>query len=158
MRLLEQFLAFRYWQKDENKQDNDFLQSLLFLNNNNLLELYLAKIKRKREKQNEKGIAFYDSKFAFLEQKHRYSLRQKLPTKWANLQDISDSLDEAYILKKLKYACIIRKREQIYNVKHEIALLNELLRYVEVKKLCEKNESIAIYYCLLYTSDAADDW
>ena len=29
LRLLEQFLAFRYWQKDENKQDNDFLQSLL---------------------------------------------------------------------------------------------------------------------------------
>ena len=53
---------------------------------------------------------------------------------------------EAYILKKLKYACIIGKREQIYDAKHEIGLLDEILRYIETKKLHEKNDSIAIYY------------
>ena len=78
-----------------------------------------------------------------MEQNYRHSLRQRLPIRWANLQDISDALDVSYILKKLKYACFIANREKAYNSKHDIALLKEVLAVIEAKNLC-KNDAIHI--------------
>ena len=144
--MLEQFFAFQYWQIDENRRDNDLLRNLIVRNKNKLDKQNLDKIAAKRKKQQEKSFAFYDTEVLFLEQKFKHSLRQKLPTRWADLQELSDNLDVTYILKKIKYACNIVNREQLYNSKHKVGLLQEVLQHIEVEKWHEKNDAIQLYY------------
>ena len=153
----ERFLAFQYWENNQNLQDNYLLKNLIRHNQNKLVQQNLVKIKNKRQTQTQKSFDFYDNEVLFLEQNYRHSLRQRLPIRWANLQDISDALDVSYILKKLKYACFIANREKAYNSKHDIALLKEVLAVIEAKNLC-KNDAIHIYYiCFLMLQLQSDE-
>ena len=88
-KLLEQFLAFQKYQKNESVQENYLLEALLERNQNKFVGQHLQKIAAKRSKTTEKSIDFFAEELVFLQQKHRYNFR--LPNKKQVFQAASNS-------------------------------------------------------------------
>ena len=64
-----------------------------------------------------------------------------------NLQTISDELDTAFIALKLRQTCLSLSHQAVYNTEYHFGLLNEILTYVEEKKLIEIPAISVYYYC-----------
>lgn len=69
-----------------------------------------------------------------------------------NLQEVSDSLDLAFIALKLRNTCLAIAHQMVYNVQYEVGLLEDMLRYVRKKQLFEMPAIGLYYFCYLALS------
>lgn len=66
-----------------------------------------------------------------------------------NLQEVSDSLDLAFIALKLRNTCLAISHQTVYNVQYEVGLLEDMLSYVREKMLLNV-PAIGLYYHCYY--------
>lgn len=124
-------------------------------------KIALAKVYRKRKLDKtfqriisslEKDVSmvpFQDANFlrnSYLIHHEKYSFNEgKKRTSQLNLQELSDSLDIAYMAEKLRKSCFMIAHQKVYKTEYQIGLLDEVLEYVNKEKFL-KIPAIAIYY------------
>lgn len=131
------------------------------------LKIALAKSYRKRKllKQTEKTIQNIDysiknssfknnihfrNKYHFEEEKYNYLIDLKQVRTKLNLQEAADSLEIAFIIDKLKQVSLMVSHKTIFNIEYDYGLLNDILEYIEQKKLLGK-PYIATYFYIYKT-------
>ena len=144
LKVVEEFLAWREWKKN----DTDFNYYLLkAFHSHRLNQAFQKSIDQLRANLGEMPIR--DSTF----------LRQKfmLEEEWFNhartisnnrdfrLQELSDALDVSFIAEKLKTACILLSNQAVIKTEYDIGLLDEILAYLENHHLLEF-PAISVYY------------
>ena len=69
-------------------------------------------------------------------------LRRTVPL---NLQEVSNSMDVAYLANKLRQSCLMLAHQTVFKTEYEIGLLEEVFKFVENKHYLDV-PAIAIYY------------
>jgi hypothetical protein len=143
-RNLEDFLTYQEIQEDKTYTN----LALIAVYRKRNLEKALLKVIHQTEKQMEES-PYHDARrlrHEYLLQMEKYDfLSQKKRTVELNLQQVSDVLDTVYLSDKLRQCCILQSHQTVYKAEYQIALLPEVLAYVEEKALHEI-PAIGVYY------------
>ena len=75
----------------------------------------------------------------------RFSFDATIRTKEQNLQVVSDTLDTAFIIMKLKQVCMMLSHQAVFYKEYQLGILPQLLEYIEQNELL-KISAIAVYY------------
>lgn len=98
------------------------------------------RLRRRLQKQDlSTGVAFE------LESTIYATTQRRSRTETNNLQIINDHLDNDYLHKKLRQACLMRSHENVFKVNYDTGLLSEALRFLETRKLTN-DPIIGVYY------------
>ena len=140
-----------------------FLAYSSFINSEDQYKISLLKIYRKRniDKAFSKTQKELDNYFKntihseegnlykqYLFHKEIYEFNSiKKRTQALNLQEITDIFDQAFIAEKLKQACLILSHQKVYQIEYDTGLLENILSYIDSRKLFQNNR-ISIYYYL----------
>lgn len=89
---------------------------------------------------------FYEEEYQLKLEKYRFDLERQTPER-LNLQALSDSLDEAFLARKLWQACFMRAHQAVYQVSYDMGLLQVVMDYVQTSKALEIPAVAIYYYC-----------
>ncbi len=82
----------------------------------------------------------------YLLQLEKYTFQEgKKRTTEMNLQEVSDALDMTFLADKLRQSCLMLFHQAVYKADYRIGMLNEVLQYIEHKRLLE-TPAISVYY------------
>ena len=143
---VEEFLFFQKASEEEIKKK----LSLLRIYKERNLEKSFYKIqkdiegslKKKLEPKEDDLFTKYQFKKEVVEFNSKIKRSQEL-----NLQELSDAYDEAFIVEKLKHACLALAHKRVFNINYEIGLLSEVIEFTEKKNLLD-NSRIGIHFYL----------
>jgi len=141
---VEEFLFFQKESEEEIKKK----LSLLKIYKERKLDKSFYKIQKDIENYFQKKIDHKEddlfTKYQF--QKEVVGFNSKIKrSQELHLQDLSDTYDEAFIVEKLKQACLILAHKRVFNTKYDIGLLTEVIDFIEQKKLWT-NHRIGIHF------------
>lgn len=96
-----------------------------------------------------KDISYYENLVAWSELSYEFASSRKNRQPDSDLQNLSDNLDNFYLVKKIKYCCEILNRSNIIGTTYTIPLLAPLLSHLENNP--HATPLISIYYQTLLT-------
>lgn len=107
----------------------------------------IAKLEQNLEKQAIKNSIYhfqhYQLKYNAYLQHHHLQQQRNAPV---YLQEVSNSLDTAYIAEKLKQACLMIAHQAMYNTNYATGLLPFIVSYIQEDPKVLKTPAVAIYY------------
>jgi hypothetical protein len=112
----------------------------------------LQQARQLQEKHPFRDRHYWRHQYAMNYEEYSYlsGLRRSVPL---NLQEVSNSLDTAFLADKMRLACLMQAHQTVYQTDYELNLLEKLMEYVENGPMLEV-PAIAIYY---YNYKAIDD-
>ena len=137
----------------------------IFLEEDLQLKLYQAKAYRKRnipthfqytiqnlerlqEKQPFQHAESFVTRYQVQLERYQFTSTQKRVGE-QNLQEISDTMDIAFVAQKLRQSCFTLAHQAVYNVEYDLGLLSEVLSFVKRSNLLDI-PAIALYYHCYY--------
>lgn len=78
-----------------------------------------------------------------------YNYEASVRTTELNLQEVSDSLDTAFLILKLQQGCLALSHQAVFQYDYQMGLLNLILPYIEKHKLTTIPAIGIYYYCYL---------
>lgn len=96
------------------------------------------------EKNKLRHADYFDYRFEQLVEQYQFASANKRTDEY-NLQEITNTLDVTFIIKKLKQTCLLFSHQAVYKKKYDLGLTPEVIEYVEQKGLLEI-PAVAIYY------------
>jgi len=153
-RLLEHFLLQETLQTEEFASERQ-LMLLSAYRKNQPARLYtqqLRKAERRLERSDLRQAEFYYQKYRLRMERFRRVSTEK-PSGELHQQELSDTLDVAYMALKLRQACLLLSQQKVYEVRLEYRadLLPEILQYVERADLLHIPAIGLYYYCYQMT-------
>ncbi|MEN0004501.1 MAG: hypothetical protein AAF798_10165 [Bacteroidota bacterium] len=97
---------------------------------------------------------YYEKSYQLQLEQYNYQASRKRVNA-LNLQEISNTLDIAYLSQKLRQTCYAISHQAVYNTEYDFGMLPELLKYVERKTLTAV-PAIAVYYHCYFTLRGPD--
>ncbi len=153
--LAEEFL----WYEKKKKNSLEKKYQLLQIYYNRKLERHAIRTQRKLEKQMEatriQDASYFQACYQFQNTSLQQATQEKRTTA-LEAQEVSDSLDTAFIAEKLRQTCLILSHQNVYNTTYDFGFLPTLLLYIEQKKLLQI-PAIAIYYYSYFLMTQPDD-
>ncbi len=104
----------------------------------------LADVKVLQEKKGLKNASFYRE--SYLLEVEAYAFDNVNRTQKQNLQVLTDDLDMAFILEKLRQAVIMFSHQAVYSTDYDTGLFDMILQYIEKKPHFLENIAISTYY------------
>lgn len=158
--MVNDFLLYQHFKKDEAYQDRTLLLELLIRKQH---KAFLQKIRHTLQKQKEQeiqSIHFYQHQHHLEELLHAFTFRNRGkntalaikkqlnldPQNIHNLERLSHSFDTYFILSKLQMACAALTRQNIFEIQQDILFLDEIVHLVAQHSKLLEQPSIAIYY------------
>lgn len=144
LKVVETFLAWQEWRKDE----TDYQLSLLRALRHHRLEAQFERTFTKasqiinEKKQLDTTSLYHDYQ---LEMERFNQDRLRTGKQVFRLQEMSDLLDAYFVAEKLRNACILLSNQSISASSYETGLLNAVLNFINGQKLLE-HPLVAIYY------------
>jgi hypothetical protein len=105
----------------------------------------LADAYKQLEQEQYKGMEWHDLQFRLLAGLMRQN-PGKARTQTISFQVFSDSLDKAFVLRRLKLSCELISHQAVYKTTYQRGLLDLLLLYLESHPEWLKQPDIALYY------------
>lgn len=97
-----------------------------------------------QEKLPYRNQQYFRNKYLLQQEKYLFLENEPRTTK-KNLQEVSDTLDAAYIADKLKQCCLMLEHQAIYNISYNMGLIEEVVTFAESQNLIEL-PAIGTYY------------
>lgn len=144
LKLAEQFLVVQDHQSEEFSQR---LNAIAVYRKRNLPAHFVSAVKSLNERLEtgaDRSRPYHETRFLLEEEQYRFKSGH-LRLKDLNLQEIQDQLDLAYFISKLRYACLIRSRQQVYPRDYNLGVLPSILTYIHQQDLL-RHPAIALYY------------
>ncbi len=96
-----------------------------------------------QKKQSFRSAAYYFDQYRL--HFERFSFNAAIRTKEQNLQAVSDTLDMAFIIMKLRQVCVMLSHQTVFQKEYKFGVLPQLLDYIQQNELLEI-PAIAVYY------------
>ena len=148
MQAVEQFLAYQEFSKNPITVKSSLAKSYRKRTLDKSFEKTIKNVQKAQEEKGFKNEVFYRNNYAL--ELERYAYLSKVKRLSFNLQEISDSMDIAFIAGKLRQSCLMLTHQNVYKKEYNIQLINEILNLVE-KENHLKIPLIATYFFIYKT-------
>ncbi len=150
-RLVEHFLVYQQLFQEDKKASHKraALQAYQNLQLPKFAEKSLKAYQQQHEKSRFRHANFYLEAFALHSEHYEFSLTAR-PFERQAFEEMSETLDTAYISLKLRQACHALSNQHTYRHEYELNMIPELIRYVQANEL-QSTLAIGVYY-YIYSS------
>ncbi len=142
---VEQFLAWREYEKDESVHPYFLLKSYQSHGLESSFKGTMDKFKKKRQLQPHRSPHFYRMDYLLQYEDYQYHLRQGRAAPF-NLQELSAVHDIGFIAEKLKIACILASHQRVAAMEYDTGLLQFVLDFVEKHPHLLEIPPIGVYF------------
>ncbi len=153
LKVIEEFLAWQEWRQNEIDFHINLLESYKRLKCSSLFHQTFDKVQFKHSEITVKNEQFYKQLF-HLEKVHFSQMRTESRHHDFRLQELSSAQDIAFVISKLKSACILLSNQSVTKVSYDLGLTATVQEYAEQKKLISI-PTVALYY---YASKALSNY
>lgn len=126
----EAYLAYQSYQSQPLREEYYCLRAYADLGLDKHYNYILNQTKR-RLKKRRRDADYYYYQYLLAEVENQYFLQQKLRRYDPRLQQASDFLDRFFLASKLRYACEMLDRRQMFAADYQPQLLDEIWSYIE---------------------------
>lgn len=155
LKLLEQFFIHQSSNKDEIQCQMQLAESF---RERKLHKHYSRVLRNIKKKQNDSP--YRDAEYFFKNYQLQWSEYQFQSSvqriREFNLQEISDTVDIAFIALKLRQTCYSLSHQAVYKTEYEFGFIDELLSYIEKRDLLAI-PAISVYYYCYYTIKSSEN-
>ncbi|MCB0641871.1 MAG: hypothetical protein KDC44_09540, partial [Phaeodactylibacter sp.] len=144
-KVLEQFLAWNDWRQLPIEQAVHLQRAYRRHGLTSKWEAALHKTLELQEQQPLRNGQYWQQNYELQVEAFNFD-RAKGRTREFNLQEMTETLDRAYIIEKLKNACILLSHQTVIRKQYETGLLPTVLEYLAERPDWLKVPAIAIYY------------
>lgn len=159
--VVEDFLAWREWKKDETDRDYYLLKSLQAHGLEQSFKRSLDRMATARDSQPRRNPQHFRVNYLLSLEDYQHHVRSGRVTP-LNLQTLSEMHDTAFIAEKLKIACVVLSRQTVLKMDFDSGLLPTVLAYVESNSQLLDNPAIAIFYwgykSIIEPDEASNYW
>ena len=148
VQLIEQFIIVEAQQKEVVHQKTILSKFYRKRKLNKQFEQAYKSASQQLEQQAYRSADFYLTRYKLQLENHQFSSFAER-TSPQNLQSVSDSLDTALIILKLKTACLAISHQVVFQQDYEFGLLPQILQYIKAEQLVDL-PAIGIYYHTYY--------
>ena len=146
---LEEFLALEEFRKNKHKKlvelTDAYQKRGLFTYSKKAITKLEQNLKKQVIKNSSYHFHYYQFKYNAYLQHHHLQQQRNAPV---FLQEVTNSLDTAYIAEKLKQACFMIAHQAMYNTNYSTGLLPFIINYIqEAPKILEIPAVAVYYYC-----------
>ena len=144
LKVLEQYMAWAEWQTEESDWGIYLLRAYQKRSLKKPFIQHFKKTSIQHQKQPLRNATYFRQKYLLQWEEHSYSVVHGKQERF-NLQNLSNTHEEAFIAEKLKTACILLSHKAVTKTEYNDGMLEDVLRYVE-KKNFEKMPAIGLNY------------
>ncbi len=144
LKVLEQYMAWAEWQKEESDWGIYLLRAYQKRGLEKPFGQHLKKTTNQHQKQSLRNATYFRQKYLLQWEENNFSMIGGRQREF-NLQNLSDTLEQAFIAEKLKIACSLLSHQAIAKKEYDQGILDGVLQYVEQKGF-EKMPAIALNY------------
>ncbi len=153
--LLEKYLAYNEKFQDEGRAKIRIAAAYRKRNLGKHFNITLREARQSREQQPWRHADYFHD--LNLVEWERYQFDSgTMRTEVFNLQATSDLMDTAYIVRKLRLACLAASRQTVLKTEYRIGLLGEVLSHAESENLLEIPAVGLYYFCYKFQTDLPD--
>lgn len=147
IKTLEDFLAIEHFQQQKTRKLLTLLETCqerkLYTKSSGILKKINRHLQKKVIQNSDFLFTDYQFKYQQYQQHHLQQQQRNAPV---FLQEVTDSLDTAYIAEKLKQACTILAHQAVYKADYHTGLLPFIIEFIEKNKSYLAQPAIAVYY------------
>ncbi len=154
--LLQKFLLIEKIDLRRFSEQNTLLEIFRERELDDLFQQHLRKIKTGQDRQPLRDYSFYQQKFALLDTEDAYTVSQ-LRSQPTHFQEADKALEYHFILRKLRQACNLLGHQNLHSVEYDFGLLDQVLKYMETKKLDQKPVLDLYYNCYFSLAEPEED-
>jgi hypothetical protein len=156
--LIQQFISFKHWEKDEIGLQIGFLQALRKRTiEPKFFDSEIRKTKQLIEKQSLKNYNFYYNDYLFQIERYEYGIAQQREAT-EGFQAFSDALNIFFMAQKLRQGCAALVQNALSKSNIKIDFLEEVLQFVAQKNGLPEVPLVAmLFYIYRALSDNQDD-
>jgi len=147
--LLQKFLVIQKIDLKQFSEQNTVLEIFRERDLDDLFQQQLRKMKTSQERQPVRDFVYYQRQFNLLDTEDSYTALQ-LRSQPTHFQEADLALEYYFILRKLRQACNLLGHQNLYAVDYDFGLLNQVLKYMEEKKL-DQIPVLNLYYNCYYS-------
>ena len=147
--LLQKFLIIQKLDLKQFSEQNLLLDIFLERELDDLFQQQLRKMKTKQGRQPLRDHNYYQQQFTLLDIEDSYNSTQ-LRSQPTHFQESDQALEYSFILQKLRQACNLLGHQSLYAVDYDFGLLDQVLKYMEEKKL-DQVAVLDLYYNCYYS-------
>lgn len=143
LKQLELFLVLEEHQKDQ--LANKLTLSKIFRERelHKPFQSSLKELKKLQQNSSYRNAQYFEDHFKIMLEEYQFRASNRISEQ--NLQQISDSMDMAFILSKLRQACYSIAHQTVYKTEYRFGLLDAILDYIKKNNL-DQHPTLAIYY------------
>lgn len=130
-KLLEDFLAFNQYSKNEFGQKYFLLESLHERNQDKYFLQELEYIKSINDKSPYRDAEYYFNQHKISELSYQYTSEKRNRAFDTSLQEVIDNLEITYLAKGFRYYCEMINRRNILSVEYNLSFFDEMVKYLE---------------------------
>lgn len=147
LKTVEEWMAYMHWTENTIAQRFSLVKQYRKRNLDRPLQKSLKQIEKLQASSLQKDDSFF--RYEYRLQQEKYALQTVGDSiKDVDLQIVATSLDQAYLIEKLRLSCLMLFHQKVYKVSYQVELLDSVVAYVEQYELT-KIHSLAIYYYVL---------
>ncbi|MEM1323998.1 MAG: hypothetical protein AAGG75_27300, partial [Bacteroidota bacterium] len=150
--LIEEFLVITHRRDD--KLTTRLLLTEIYRRRklNKCYQSSVKKTARLLEEQPKRNADYYENMLGLQMEKMEYASSTKR-TEHLYLQEISDTNDVLYLIKKLQNACAQLSHQSVYKTHYDYGLLNHLLEVIEQERYMRIPAIAIYYYCFRFLTE-----
>lgn len=154
LKLIEQYLALQAFLEDEPRQQAALLRAYRLRQLPGHFRQSLRAARQQHQNQPLRHAEYFDSEYRIQQEQYQFTAAQKR-VREHNLQEVSDSLDLAYIARKLRQACLLLSHQAVYQREYDFGMLEAVIHHVESRGLLGI-PAVAIYYHCYFALSGQD--
>ena len=130
-KLLEEFLAYNQYSKNEFGQKYFLLESLHQRNQDKYFLQELDSIKAINDKSPFRDAEYYFNQHKISELSYQFTSEKRNRAFDTSLQEVIDNLEITYLAKGFRYYCEMINRRNILSVEYNLSFFDEMVKYLE---------------------------
>ena len=144
MKSVEEFLIYQEFMTQKSEQNLLLARALRKRKNSKYFQKSIKDTLTDLQKEVLRDKDFYRYDYEIKHEKYEFQSRVSRTIDF-NLQEMSDSLDVYYLSLKIRQCCMMVSHQRVFKTEYTIGLSDEILKYIETKKL-HSIPAIGIYY------------
>ena len=145
MKALEDFLVYQEIQQNEVQAKMALSRVYRKRRLNKHFEKNMRLVQNLQDKQVQRNRDYHRNEFHRLQEEYDFVVSQER-TVDMNLQEVSDTLDIAFLADKLRHSCHMLAHQAVYKVNYSLNLITEVFSYIKNNPKTLDIPAIAIYY------------
>ncbi len=142
--LLEKYLIFKEKFEDEDRGKIRLAAAYRKRNLGKHFQITLREARKSREKQPWRHADYYHDRSLIEWEQYQYEASVRR-TESLNIQATSDLMDQAFVARKLRLACLAVSHQAVYKTDYNMGLMDAVLDYVRAENM-DETPAIGLYF------------